>query len=114
MFIIEKAKAEVLQISSTIQLKSKDYSVSKEDMTETLDSPACHGDMILTCLNDKSRNRQFGRRIGEGEAVDLALEDLGTVESYVCTKTLYMNREKFHCGDTVSYTHLTLPTNREV
>ena len=112
MFIIEKAKAEVLQISSTIQLKSKDYSVSKEDMTETLDSPACHGDMILTCLNDKSRNRQFGRRIGEGEAVDLALEDLGTVESYVCTKTLYMNREKFHCGDIVNSAYKILYKNK--
>ena len=102
MSVIDKAKAEVLQISSTLQLKSKDYSVSKTEMLATLDSPACHGDMILTCLNDKSRNRQFGRRIGSGEAVDSALKDLGTVESYVCTKTLYENKERFNCGDIIN------------
>ena len=99
MSIIEKAKAEVLQISSAIQLKSKDYSVSQAEMLATLDSPACHGDMILTCLNDESRNRQFGRRIGDGEAINSALKDLGTVESYLCTKTLYENKDRFKYGE---------------
>ena len=99
MSIIEKAKAEVLQISSAIQLKSKGYSVSKAEMLATLDSPACHGDMILTCLNDESRNRQFGRRIGDGESISSALKDLGTVESYLCTKTLYENKERFKYGE---------------
>ena len=99
MSIIEKAKAEVLQISSAIQLKSEGYSVSNAEMLATLDSPACHGDMILTCLNDESRNRQFGRRIGDGEAISSALKDLGTVESYLCTKTLYENKERFKYGE---------------
>lgn len=99
MSIIDRAKKEVLKISSSLQLKSKDYRVSDEEMLITLESPACHGDMILTCLNDESRNRQFGRKIGSGEALDSALKDLGTVESYACTKTLHENKKRFNFGD---------------
>ncbi len=108
MSIINKAKEEVFQISSSLQLKSKNYRVSEAEMLATLDSPACHGDMILTCLNDESRNRQFGYKIGNGEKLSSALKDLGTVESYECTKTLYKNKKRFNCGDITSSAYAIL------
>ena len=75
------------------------YNVDKSEMLKTLESPACHGDLILTCLNDVSRNRQFGYRIGKGESINSVLKDIGTVESFSATKTLYDNKEKFNFGE---------------
>ena len=99
MLIIEKAKEEILKISSGIQSKPGLYNVGKSEMLKTLESPACHGDLILTCLNDVSRNRQFGYRIGKGESINSVLNDIGTVESFSATKTLYDNKEKFNFGE---------------
>ena len=99
MLIIEKAKEEILKISSGIQAKPGLYNVDKSEMLKTLESPACHGDLILTCLNDVSRNRQFGYRIGKGESINSVLNDIGTVESFSATKTLYDNKEKFNFGE---------------
>jgi len=99
MLIIEKAKEEILKISSGIQAKPGLYNVDKSEMLKTLESPACHGDLILTCLNDVSRNRQFGYRIGKGESINSVLKDIGTVESFSATKTLYDNKEKFNFGE---------------
>tara|TARA_B100000029_G_scaffold380727_1_gene375766 strand:+ start:3416 stop:4426 length:1011 start_codon:yes stop_codon:yes gene_type:complete len=99
MLIIEKAKEEIYRISSSMQSTSGPYTVEKSEILKTLDSPACHGDLVLTCLNDISRNRQFGYRIAKGENINSVLKDLGTVESFSATKTLHSNKEKFNYGE---------------
>jgi glycerol-3-phosphate dehydrogenase (NAD(P)+) len=49
--------------------------------TETLFGLAGIGDLILTCTDDQSRNRQLGLAIGRGLSVDEAVEEVGkTVE----------------------------------
>lgn len=40
------------------------------------------GDLVVTCTSMHSRNRRFGILIGEGVAIDDALERIGTVEGY--------------------------------
>lgn len=48
---------------------------------ETLSGLAGIGDVILTCTDDQSRNRQLGLAIGEGLRVDAAVKQVGkTVE----------------------------------
>ncbi|KAF0095430.1 MAG: glycerol-3-phosphate dehydrogenase (NAD(P)+) [Puniceicoccaceae bacterium 5H] len=42
------------------------------------------GDLILTCNGEESRNRQFGARFAQGEAVEALLEGM-TVEGYRTT-----------------------------
>ncbi len=49
--------------------------------TETLFGLAGIGDLILTCTDDQSRNRQLGLAIGRGLSVDDAVKEVGkTVE----------------------------------
>lgn len=49
--------------------------------TETLFGLAGIGDLILTCTDDQSRNRQLGLAIGRGLKVDAAVKEVGkTVE----------------------------------
>lgn len=44
------------------------------------------GDLILTCTDDKSRNRRFGRMLGQGIAPEEALRSIGqVVEGYKMT-----------------------------
>lgn len=38
------------------------------------------GDLVLTCTGDLSRNRRLGLAVGRGEAAEVALRTLGTVE----------------------------------
>ena len=47
------------------------------------------GDLIVTCCSMQSRNRRAGILIGKGVAPDEAVEQVGTVEGYVCTQNAY-------------------------
>lgn len=47
---------------------------------ETLSGLAGLGDLVLTAKSDLSRNRRFGRRLGQGEAPEAARAAVGTVE----------------------------------
>lgn len=54
------------------------------------------GDLIVTCTSIHSRNRRFGKLIGEGKSVDKALEAVGmTVEGYFATKAAKMLADKY-------------------
>lgn len=46
---------------------------------ETFMGLAGVGDLILTCTEDKSRNRRFGLAVGRGQSVDVALQQIGQV-----------------------------------
>ena len=50
---------------------------------ETFTGLAGLGDLVLTCTDNQSRNRRFGRAIGEGKTADEALKEIGqAVEGY--------------------------------
>ncbi len=53
------------------------------------------GDLIVTCTSMHSRNRRFGRLVGQGVPVRQALEEVGmVVEGYSCTKAAYELSQK--------------------
>ncbi len=52
------------------------------------------GDLIVTCTSMHSRNRRAGILIGQGVAPAEAVERVGTVEGYICTKTAYALAQK--------------------
>ena len=57
---------------------------------DTLIGPAGLGDLILTCTDDKSRNRRIGLMLGKGESLGEAKNQLGQeVEGVTTTKTIY-------------------------
>ena len=76
-----------------------------KEMIKTLSSPACLGDMILTCYKDHSRNGRLGLSLIDKFNLDHVLKDIGTVEGYLSTSTLYQNRKKFHIGKIVKTAH---------
>lgn len=47
------------------------------------------GDLIVTCTSMHSRNRRAGILIGKGVSPNKAVEEIGTVEGYSCTKVAY-------------------------
>ena len=46
---------------------------------ETFNGLAGLGDLVLTCTDNQSRNRRFGKALGEGRPVDAALAAVGQV-----------------------------------
>ena len=48
------------------------------------------GDLILTCTDNQSRNRQFGLAIGQGKSIQQAEIEVGqTVEGLRAAKAIY-------------------------
>ena len=52
------------------------------------------GDLIVTCTSMHSRNRRAGILIGQGMSPIEAVEHVGTVEGYICTKTAFALAQK--------------------
>ncbi len=52
------------------------------------------GDLIVTCTSMHSRNRRAGILIGQGVSPEKAVEQVGTVEGYICTKAAYELAQK--------------------
>jgi len=105
--LIELSQDEIFQITSKINCR-EEYRVNNKEMIKTLSSPACLGDMILTCYKDHSRNRRLGLSLIDKFNLDHVLKDIGTVEGYLSTSTLYQNRKKFHIGKIVKTAHSIL------
>ncbi len=62
---------------------------------ETLMGLSGLGDMILTCTDNQSRNRQFGLAIGQGQTIEQAIASVGsTVEGYRAAKAVYSMSRK--------------------
>ena len=57
---------------------------------ETFMGLAGLGDLVLTCTDDQSRNRRFGKLLAKGTDVVLALKEIGqVVEGYMAAKAVY-------------------------
>lgn len=52
------------------------------------------GDLIVTCCSMHSRNRRAGMLIGQGVSPEEAVESVGTVEGYGCTKNAWELSQK--------------------
>ncbi len=57
--------------------------------TETFAGLSGIGDLIVTCCSMHSRNRRAGILIGKGVSPEEAVERVGTVEGYICTRNAY-------------------------
>jgi len=62
---------------------------------ETFMGLAGLGDLVLTCTDDKSRNRRVGLGLAAGKSIDQILEELGQVAEGVATaKTVHLLAKK--------------------
>ncbi len=84
---------------------------------DTVYSFAGVGDLILTCMSEKSRNFSFGKLIGEGNTKKQSIEGLGgkTVEGIKSVESLnnYMKAENIEL-DTIPKIYNILYNNAEV
>ncbi|WP_124098742.1 NAD(P)H-dependent glycerol-3-phosphate dehydrogenase [Ruminococcus sp. Marseille-P6503] len=62
--------------------------------TETFAGLSGIGDLIVTCCSMHSRNRRAGILIGQGVSPEEAVERVGTVEGYACTRNAYKLAKK--------------------
>lgn len=84
---------------------------------ETVYSFAGVGDLILTCMSEKSRNFSFGKLIGQGKTREEAISGLGgkTVEGVKVIESLhnYMEKEKIRL-DTIPKLYNIIYGNEKV
>jgi glycerol-3-phosphate dehydrogenase (NAD(P)+) len=90
--LISISQQEVYRISKLIMANSRGYEVSDSEMKKTLNSPACLGDLELTCFYNTSRNRQLGLKLSRDCNIKKLLSNIGTVEGYLSTGTLSKNK----------------------
>ncbi|MDQ7072829.1 MAG: NAD(P)H-dependent glycerol-3-phosphate dehydrogenase [Gammaproteobacteria bacterium] len=82
--LITRGMAEILRLATHLGAK-----------TETLFGLSGIGDLILTCTDDQSRNRQLGLLIGQGLSVEQAVEKLGkTVEGMTAAREVMMRAKQ--------------------
>ena len=79
VFLITRGLAEMVRLGIALGAKR-----------ETLMGLAGLGDLVLTCTDDQSRNRRFGRAIAAGKPVDQAIAEIGqVVEGYHAAKAVH-------------------------
>lgn len=66
-----------------------DLGVAMGAKPETFGGLSGIGDLIVTCCSMHSRNRRAGMLIGQGVSPEEAVERVGTVEGYGCTKNAW-------------------------
>ncbi len=79
VFLITRGLAEMVRLGVALGAKR-----------ETLMGLAGLGDLVLTCTDDQSRNRRFGRALAAGRPVDEAISEIGqVVEGYHAAKAVH-------------------------
>lgn len=82
--LITRGMAEIMRLALSLGAK-----------TETMFGLAGIGDLILTCTDDQSRNRQLGLAIGRGLSVDEAVAEVGkTVEGMHAARDVLLRAEQ--------------------
>ncbi len=78
VFLITRGLAELMRLGVALGAKR-----------ETLMGLAGLGDLVLTCTDDQSRNRRFGRALAAGKPVEQAIAEIGqVVEGYHAAKAV--------------------------
>jgi len=84
IFLITRGLAEMVRLGVALGARQ-----------ETLMGLAGLGDLVLTCTDDQSRNRRFGRALASGTPIDQAIAEIGqVVEGYHAAKAVYMVAKK--------------------
>lgn len=84
--LITRALAEMLRLGEAIGAHK-----------ETLMGLSGLGDLILTCSDDKSRNRRFGKLLGQGKSTQEAFETVQqVVEGYQTTQLVYQFKQNLN------------------
>jgi glycerol-3-phosphate dehydrogenase (NAD(P)+) len=79
VFLITRGLAELMRLGVALGARR-----------ETLMGLAGLGDLVLTCTDDQSRNRRFGRALAAGQPVDEAIAEIGqVVEGYHAAKAVH-------------------------
>ncbi|MGH8198197.1 MAG: NAD(P)H-dependent glycerol-3-phosphate dehydrogenase [Steroidobacteraceae bacterium] len=79
VFLITRGLAEMVRLGVALGARR-----------ETLMGLAGLGDLVLTCTDDQSRNRRFGRALAAGRPVDEAIAEIGqVVEGYHAAKAVH-------------------------
>jgi glycerol-3-phosphate dehydrogenase (NAD(P)+) len=79
VFLITRGLAELMRLGVALGAKK-----------ETLMGLAGLGDLVLTCTDDQSRNRRFGRALAAGKPVEQAIAEIGqVVEGYHAAKAVH-------------------------
>jgi glycerol-3-phosphate dehydrogenase (NAD(P)+) len=84
VFLITRGLAEMVRLGAALGARQ-----------ETLMGLAGLGDLVLTCTDDQSRNRRFGRALASGKPVNQAIAEIGqVVEGYHAAKAVHMVAKK--------------------
>jgi len=79
VFLITRGLAELMRLGVALGAKR-----------ETLMGLAGLGDLVLTCTDDQSRNRRFGRALAAGKPLQQAIAEIGqVVEGYHAAKAVH-------------------------
>jgi glycerol-3-phosphate dehydrogenase (NAD(P)+) len=104
VFLITRGLAELMRLGVALGAKR-----------ETLMGLAGLGDLVLTCTDDQSRNRRFGRALAAGKPVEQAIAEIGqVVEGYHAAKAVHFVAEKHGvempiCGFVYDVLHRGVP-----
>ena len=84
VFVITRGLAEMVRLGIALGARQ-----------ETFMGLAGLGDLVLTCTDDQSRNRRFGRAIALGKPVEQAIAEIGqVVEGYHAAKAVRLVAKK--------------------
>ena len=84
VFLLTRGLAEMVRLGVALGAKQ-----------ETLMGLAGLGDLVLTCTDDQSRNRRFGRALASGKPIEQAIAEIGqVVEGYHAAKAVNMVAKK--------------------
>jgi glycerol-3-phosphate dehydrogenase (NAD(P)+) len=109
VFLITRGLAEMMRLGVALGAKR-----------ETLMGLAGLGDLVLTCTDDQSRNRRFGRALAAGQPVDAAIAEIGqVVEGYHAAKAVHAVANKHDvdmpiCGHVYAVLHEGVPIQQVV
>ncbi|HEU4515957.1 MAG TPA: NAD(P)H-dependent glycerol-3-phosphate dehydrogenase [Steroidobacteraceae bacterium] len=79
VFLITRGLAELMRLGVALGARR-----------ETLMGLAGLGDLVLTCTDDQSRNRRFGRALAAGKPVEEAIAEIGqVVEGYHAARAVH-------------------------
>jgi len=109
VFLITRGLAEMVRLGVALGARR-----------ETLMGLAGLGDLVLTCTDDQSRNRRFGRALAAGQPVDQAIAEIGqVVEGYHAAKAVHAVAAKHGvdmpiCGHVYRVLHEGVPIKQVV